>query len=345
MRGYSRPVSSETSAPREEPPTPVCAADRRVRYSRSMKGFSSCAIMLGVAIALAAFPAARVLGGRVLGDAADAGIIDTDHDQRLDRAAQNQIVRGDIDAPILAAEGRLRDRRDSGRPADRARSRARRSSRTRAEDRPRYLAAWRDSAKRNGDAGGCAAGLWLEFRTTHQCKLIVNRTCPYLLLTARMSQGMQRQYIKWHSPSLHREMELLAFGDRGFPVLVFPTSGGRFCEYEDRGMVNALRPKIDRGELQVICVDSVDQESWYNRSIAPGGPPAPAECLRCIPGERGGALHARPHQLAADGHHGMQLRRLPCHQLRAAPSRPGDLRRQHVRRVRYSAAISERPLR
>ena len=84
-----------------------------------------------------------------------------------------------------------------------------------------------------------------------------------------MSQGMQRQYIKWYSPSLHREMELLAFGDRGFPVLVFPTSGGRFFEYEDRGMVNALRPKIDRGELQVICVDSVDQESWYNRSIHP----------------------------------------------------------------------------
>ena len=66
---------------------------------------------------------------------------------------------------------------------------------------------------------------------------------------------MQRQYIKWHSPSLHREMELLAFGERGFPVLVFPTSGGRFWEYEDRGMVNALRPKIDRGELQVMCVD------------------------------------------------------------------------------------------
>ncbi|MCX6631202.1 MAG: hypothetical protein NTW28_26625 [Candidatus Solibacter sp.] len=39
---------------------------------------------------------------------------------------------------------------------------------------------------------------------------------------------MQRQYIKWHSPSLHREMELLACGDRGFPGLVFPTSGGQF---------------------------------------------------------------------------------------------------------------------
>jgi esterase/lipase superfamily enzyme len=64
-------------------------------------------------------------------------------------------------------------------------------------------------------------------------------------------------------------MELLAFGHSGFPLLVFATSGGRFWEYEDRGMINALRPKIDRGELQVICVDSVDTEGWYNRGIPP----------------------------------------------------------------------------
>ena len=58
-------------------------------------------------------------------------------------------------------------------------------------------------------------------------------------------------------------MELLAFGDRGFPLAVFPTSGGRFFEYEDRGMVNALAPKIDAGEMQLFCIDSVDSESWY----------------------------------------------------------------------------------
>jgi esterase/lipase superfamily enzyme len=80
---------------------------------------------------------------------------------------------------------------------------------------------------------------------------------------------MRREYIKWHSPSLHRDMELLAYGHAGFPVVVFPTSGGRFFEYEDRGMVGALAPKIERGELQVFCVDSVDQESWYNRSASP----------------------------------------------------------------------------
>jgi esterase/lipase superfamily enzyme len=64
-------------------------------------------------------------------------------------------------------------------------------------------------------------------------------------------------------------MELLAFGHAGFPVVVFPTSGGRFFEYEDRGMVGALAPKVEGGELQVFCVDSVDQESWYNKSVSP----------------------------------------------------------------------------
>ncbi len=80
---------------------------------------------------------------------------------------------------------------------------------------------------------------------------------------------MRRDYVKWYSPSLHRDMELLAFGHRGFPVIVFPTSGGRFWEYEDRGMIAALGDKIERGELQVVCLDSVDRESWYNRGVHP----------------------------------------------------------------------------
>jgi esterase/lipase superfamily enzyme len=80
---------------------------------------------------------------------------------------------------------------------------------------------------------------------------------------------MKRDYIRWYSPSLGRDMELLAYGHAGFPLAVFPTSGGRFHEYEDRGMVAALAPKIERGELQVICVDSVDRESWYNKWAQP----------------------------------------------------------------------------
>jgi esterase/lipase superfamily enzyme len=80
---------------------------------------------------------------------------------------------------------------------------------------------------------------------------------------------MHRVYYKWFSSSLEREMELLVFGETGRPALVFPTSGGRFYEFEDHGMVAALADKIEAGELQLFCVDSVNAESWYNVRIAP----------------------------------------------------------------------------
>jgi len=80
---------------------------------------------------------------------------------------------------------------------------------------------------------------------------------------------MNRVYEKWYSPSLGREMEMLAFGHGGVPAVVFPTSCGRFYEFEDRGMVEAVASKIESGGLQLFCVDSVDGESWYNRDVPP----------------------------------------------------------------------------
>jgi esterase/lipase superfamily enzyme len=80
---------------------------------------------------------------------------------------------------------------------------------------------------------------------------------------------MVREYRKNHSSRLGREMELLVFGHSGQPVVVFPTSGGRFYEFEDRGMIEVLTAKIDAGLLQLWCVDSVDLESWYNRHVTP----------------------------------------------------------------------------
>jgi esterase/lipase superfamily enzyme len=64
-------------------------------------------------------------------------------------------------------------------------------------------------------------------------------------------------------------MEMLVFGHDGTKVLVFPTSMGRFFEYEDNRMVDALADRIDGGQLQLFCVDSVDSESWYNKGAHP----------------------------------------------------------------------------
>ncbi|MGD0546243.1 MAG: alpha/beta hydrolase-fold protein [Terracidiphilus sp.] len=80
---------------------------------------------------------------------------------------------------------------------------------------------------------------------------------------------MAREYHKGYSSRLGREMETLLFGHAGLPVVVFPTSCGRFYDFEDRGMVGALADKIEAGALQLLCMDSVDAESWYNHTAAP----------------------------------------------------------------------------
>jgi esterase/lipase superfamily enzyme len=81
---------------------------------------------------------------------------------------------------------------------------------------------------------------------------------------------MHREYHRWHSPHLNRDMELLVFGHAGARVLAFPTSRARFHEWEDRGLIGTLGHHIEQGWLQVTCVDSIDTESWYAYHHHPG---------------------------------------------------------------------------
>ena len=80
---------------------------------------------------------------------------------------------------------------------------------------------------------------------------------------------MYREYGRWFSHSLGRDMEFLWFGKFGRPVMLFPTSGGRFFENDDFHLTSSLSDKVDRGEIQLVCVDSIDYESWYNRGVHP----------------------------------------------------------------------------
>ena len=82
---------------------------------------------------------------------------------------------------------------------------------------------------------------------------------------------MHRSYHRWFSSTLGRDMELLVFGHAGAPVLVFPTSQGRFYEFEDRQMTDVLQQPLEQGWLQLVCVDSVDAESWYCSWAHPSG--------------------------------------------------------------------------
>ncbi|HNV70125.1 MAG TPA: alpha/beta hydrolase-fold protein [Candidatus Ozemobacteraceae bacterium] len=74
---------------------------------------------------------------------------------------------------------------------------------------------------------------------------------------------MNREYHVIPSQTLGHPLEMLIFGHSGKPVLVFPSSEGRFFDYENFGMIGTIAPFIDSGKIQVFCIDGIDSESWY----------------------------------------------------------------------------------
>jgi esterase/lipase superfamily enzyme len=80
---------------------------------------------------------------------------------------------------------------------------------------------------------------------------------------------MHVEYHRWWSPNVGHDMQLKVYGHGGKPVVVFPTQGGRFYECEDFGMVEACAPSIEAGRIQLITVDSLDNESWCNWASHP----------------------------------------------------------------------------
>lgn len=80
---------------------------------------------------------------------------------------------------------------------------------------------------------------------------------------------MKEEYFKWYSPTLSRDIEMLVFGHAGYPVIVFPSTMGRYHESKDFKLIDSAKWFIDQGMIQIYCPDSIDKDSWYNKGIHP----------------------------------------------------------------------------
>ena len=81
---------------------------------------------------------------------------------------------------------------------------------------------------------------------------------------------MTERYIRWWTPNLSREFEMLAFGDGGgIPMVLFPTSFGRFYQNKDFKLIDACARFVDAGEFTIYCPDAIDLDSFYNKAIHP----------------------------------------------------------------------------
>lgn len=80
---------------------------------------------------------------------------------------------------------------------------------------------------------------------------------------------MKEEYVKWYSPNLGMDTEMLVFGENGYPLVVFPTSMGKYYQNKDFLLIDSIAWWIDNGFVKVYCVDSIDTHSWYNKNIHP----------------------------------------------------------------------------
>ena len=81
---------------------------------------------------------------------------------------------------------------------------------------------------------------------------------------------MHQEHRQWYSYQLGRHIDLLVFGNWGYPVLIFPTTMGRYYEANDFKLTESARHFVETGKVKLICVDSIDRDSWYAKHLHPG---------------------------------------------------------------------------
>ena len=75
---------------------------------------------------------------------------------------------------------------------------------------------------------------------------------------------MKREITGWFSPALQKEMPIAVYGHHGFALLLIPTAGADYLEYERFQLIEYLAPYINSGKIKVFSVDSMNYESWMN---------------------------------------------------------------------------------
>jgi len=86
---------------------------------------------------------------------------------------------------------------------------------------------------------------------------------------------LPRHIFGWYSARLGLEMPIVAYGDRGHPLLIYPTAQADFLENERFWLIKAIEPLIFAGRVRVFSIDSINRYAWMNKHV-----PAPERARR-----------------------------------------------------------------
>jgi esterase/lipase superfamily enzyme len=80
---------------------------------------------------------------------------------------------------------------------------------------------------------------------------------------------MHREYHRWYSDRVGRDMSVVVHGHWGPPLIMFPTSGGDEEEYERQSLIGAIAEFIDAGRVKTFCVSVNHSDSFANAGAHP----------------------------------------------------------------------------
>ena len=62
---------------------------------------------------------------------------------------------------------------------------------------------------------------------------------------------MNREPVSWWSDHLQKDINLIVYGDGGYPVVVVQTQGSKCNNFEDFGMIDTLSDYLEEGIIQI----------------------------------------------------------------------------------------------
>ena len=79
--------------------------------------------------------------------------------------------------------------------------------------------------------------------------------------------NLPRRLDGWRSPALGLDMPVVAYGDRGHPLLLFPTAAADYLECERFFLIKSIEPAIMAGRIRVISIESINKHAWMDRLL------------------------------------------------------------------------------
>jgi esterase/lipase superfamily enzyme len=79
--------------------------------------------------------------------------------------------------------------------------------------------------------------------------------------------NLPRRIEEWHSPALGMSMPIVTYGERGHPLLLFPTAAADFLENERFFLIKAVEPAIMAGRIRVFSIESINRWAWMDQQL------------------------------------------------------------------------------